>query len=97
MNSGLYFGAVCWSGNINNQDRTRQDTFIRKANGTVKMEWVTDHGQSTEDFWQMTPTHSDLNLTAEGLTAVRYTELHALEPHTYYQLSSLNRDVYLFV
>ena len=40
------------SGNINNQDRIRLDTFIKNA--TVRMERVTDHGQSTEDFWQMT-------------------------------------------
>ena len=41
-----------------------------------------DHGQNTEDFWQMTPIHSDLNLTGEGLTGVTDTELHALEPHS---------------
>ena len=51
----------------------RLDTFINKANGTVRMERVLDHGQSTEDFWQMTPTHSDLNLTAETLIGVTYT------------------------
>ena len=50
----LYFGAVCWSGNINKQDRIRPDTFIKKANGTVRIERVMDPGQSTEDFWQMT-------------------------------------------
>ena len=53
MNSVLYFGAVCWSGNINNQDRIRLDTFIQKANGTVRM----DHGQSKEVFWQMHTCH----------------------------------------
>ena len=41
-----------------------------------------DHGQNTEDFWQMTATQSDLNLTGEGLTGVTDTELHALEPHS---------------
>ena len=46
----LYFGAVCWSGNINNRDRIKLDTFIKKANGTVRMERVMDHGQSTDDF-----------------------------------------------
>ena len=38
----------------------------------------------------MTPTHSDLNLTAEGLTGVTDTELHALEPHSYYCTKLLN-------
>ena len=74
------------NGNINNQDRIRLDTFIKKANGTVRLERVTDHGQSTEDFWQMSPTHSDLNLTAEGLTLVTDTELHALDPYSYYSI-----------
>ena len=52
VNSVLYFGAVCWSDNINNQDKIRLDTFIKKANGTVRTERVMDHGQSTstEDF-----------------------------------------------
>ena len=70
MNSVLYFGAVCWSGNINNQDRSRLDIFIRKANGTVRREYVR-HG--TEDFWQ---THSYLNLTVDGLTGVTDKQLH---------------------
>ena len=61
VNSVLYFGAVRWSGNINNQGSIRLDTFIRKANGTV----------STEDFWQ---THSDLNLTVDELTGVTDTD-----------------------
>ena len=51
----------------------RLDTHIKKANETVRIERVMDHGQSTEDLWQMTPTHSDLNLTAEGLTGVTDT------------------------
>ena len=33
------------SGNINNQDRIRLDTFIKKANGTVRMERVMDRVQ----------------------------------------------------
>ena len=42
VNSVLYIGAVCWIGNINNQDRSRLDTFIKKANGTVRMERIMD-------------------------------------------------------
>ncbi|KAK7098508.1 hypothetical protein V1264_002783 [Littorina saxatilis] len=34
-NSVLYFGSVCWGGNINKQDRDRLDKFIRKASGVV--------------------------------------------------------------
>ena len=45
VNSVLFFGAVCWSGNINNLDRIRLDTFIKKANGTVRMERVMDRVQ----------------------------------------------------
>ena len=33
------------SDNINNQDRIRLDTFIKKANGTVRMERVMDRVQ----------------------------------------------------
>ena len=33
------------NGNINNQDRIRLDTFIKKANGTVRMERVMDRVQ----------------------------------------------------
>ena len=77
MNSVLYLGAVCWNGNIKNQDRIRLDTFI-------KIERVMDHAQSTEDFWQMTPGHKDINLTDDELTRVTDTELYALESHSYY-------------
>ena len=41
---------LLWRVNINNQDRIRLDTFIKKANGTVMMERVMEHGQSTDDF-----------------------------------------------
>ena len=34
-NSALYFGSVCWSGNISKQDRDRIEKFIKKASGVV--------------------------------------------------------------
>jgi hypothetical protein len=34
-NSVLYFGSVCWSGNISKQDRDRLEKFIKKASGVV--------------------------------------------------------------
>ena len=74
VNSVLYFGAVYRNGSTNNQDRIRLDTFIRKANGIVGREHVTDHGQSTDDFWQMASTHSDLNLTVDVLIGLTDTK-----------------------
>ena len=49
-NSVDYFGAVCWSGYINNHDRIRLYTFIKNASGTVRMERVMDQGYNTDDF-----------------------------------------------
>ena len=48
VNSVLYFGAVCWSGNINNQDRIRLYTFIKKANGKWDCKDGTGHGSWVE-------------------------------------------------
>ncbi|XP_070175981.1 uncharacterized protein [Littorina saxatilis] len=38
-NSVLYFGSVCWGGNINKQDRDRLDKFIRKASEVNQQAW----------------------------------------------------------